>query len=619
MKKWSLRTLLVVFGVLVLVLAAIVGSWLTSRTWDALLNELQEQQVRTANTLAQGIDRELASGLRRLQAITLNLPTNPAAAEHELHQRALGLASISPDLQAIGLVEDSGHLVFNTRFPQLPSETLSTLFPHEKEALRSGLPFISDVYVGRASNQLVSSYVVPVIVGSKHYLLIAWMDLKLLSAHLAPAAVGEGAVSGLLDRNLNFVTRTADLDKWVGRGPSKGWKKAIELSPAGGVTRMATLEGVDSYSAWARLPVSGWTVGIAAPAARWFDAVRAGVLFHLGAIAVLAVLVIAAAYLLGREIVEAAEILAEDAKNVAMRRPLNSHRFPFIEFANVHLGLDRAGKLLKYHDALADGLNKSRESLLVIAQRSREEAERANRLKDEFIAVLGHELRNPLGAIMNGATLLDRLCEPSSRQHSLAKVIQRQSRNMTRLVEDLLDVGRLMGNKVSVDKRPTDLAKLTRASIAALELSGTFAERAIETHLQPITVLGDAVRLEQLVTNLLTNAARYTNPSGSIKVELTETEDPIGPCAQLSVQDDGIGIREEDLERIFELFAQSASSGQDSGKGLGVGLSVVQRVVELHGGTVKAESQGLGRGTTFTVRLPLAPTEIPQMSSAIVA
>ncbi len=236
--------------------------------------------------------------------------------------------------------------------------------------------------------------------------------------------------------------------------------------------------------------------------------------------------------------------------------------------------------------------------LLDREQRARSEAEAANKAKDEFLAMLGHELRNPLAAISNASHLLD---HPASEHAAPARdVIKRQASHLTRLVDDLLDAARVASGKIVLAQGPVELASVIRRTFATLKASGRTARHQVTVELEPAWVLGDETRLEQIVTNLLTNALRYTPAGGHIAITLKAH----GVDALFMVADSGIGIPGEMLQRVFDLFVQGDRGLERAHGGLGIGLTLVKRLVELHHGTVQAASDGADRGSVFVVRLP---------------
>ena len=223
------------------------------------------------------------------------------------------------------------------------------------------------------------------------------------------------------------------------------------------------------------------------------------------------------------------------------------------------------------------------------------------RTRDQFLAMLGHELRNPLAAIHTATELL--LREPAEPERPIA-VIARQSRKLARLVDDLLEVSRVESGKIALQRSILDLRGPLERSVEAMAARAERAGVALELVLphDPVCVDGDPVRLEQIAGNLLSNAVKYTPAGGSV----TASVERAGEAAVLRVVDTGVGIVPELLERIFEPFSQAATTLDRSQGGLGLGLSLVRGLVGLHGGTVVARSAGPGRGSELEVRLPLA-------------
>ena len=233
-------------------------------------------------------------------------------------------------------------------------------------------------------------------------------------------------------------------------------------------------------------------------------------------------------------------------------------------------------------------------------QASLTQAHRSSQAKDEFLAMLGHELRNPLAAISNAAHLLES-SEPSSPRWQLAReVIGRQSSHLGTLVDDLLDVGRVIHGGIALDLQPLDLNEVPQAAILALRTAGKAHRHRIHYRGTPSWVHADKTRMEQIVTNLLTNALKNTPEDGRIDVELRGD----GDAVVLTVSDTGVGLEPDSAAHVFDLFFQANQDVQRSKGGLGIGLTLVQRIVEMHGGTVSVASEGLGKGATFTVRMP---------------
>ena len=251
-----------------------------------------------------------------------------------------------------------------------------------------------------------------------------------------------------------------------------------------------------------------------------------------------------------------------------------------------------------------------RKALLARERASRAAAESANRAKDEFVAVLGHEFRNPLSAIINAVHVLDRVAADEPPAQHARDLIQRQARSIDRLVEDLLEINRIATGRIRLDLQPTDLADAARRCLATLTARTRGHRVALDAH--EVWVNADPVRIEQILVNLLDNAVKYTPAGGTIDVRVERQ----GKDAVFCVRDTGVGIAPDMLPRIFELFMQGDTAALRGRSGLGIGLAVVQRLADLHGGTIDAASEGPGRGSTFTLRLPRIPAPMTRASRA---
>jgi signal transduction histidine kinase len=237
----------------------------------------------------------------------------------------------------------------------------------------------------------------------------------------------------------------------------------------------------------------------------------------------------------------------------------------------------------------------------------------ADRRKDEFLATLGHELRNPLSPLLTCVELLKRGTLQNPESERAVAVMQRQAGHLVRLVDDLLEVSRITRGLIEVQREPVELSDVVAA---AVETSRPVIEASehrlnVETADESLVVRGDSVRLTQVFANLLNNAAKYTDPGGTIDVAVRRT----GTTALVSIRDNGIGIDRQNLSSVFDMFTQVSRSDRRTQGGLGIGLTLVRSLVALHGGTVTAASEGTGRGSTFEVRLPLAVAEATNRSA----
>ena len=245
-----------------------------------------------------------------------------------------------------------------------------------------------------------------------------------------------------------------------------------------------------------------------------------------------------------------------------------------------------------------------RERLVQAERAARAEAERASRQKDEFLATLSHELRTPLTAMLGWAkVLLRKRDDPETLVRGL-EAIERNAGAQARLIDDLLDMNRIVSGKLLLDMQPTDLGEVAQAALEAVRPSADAKELrlrlVVDPHAGPVP--GDPGRLQQVMWNLLTNAVKFTPPGGSIELAIRRLECEL----ELRVADSGIGIAADFLPYVFDRFRQGDASITRLHGGLGLGLSIARELVELHGGTISASSEGEGRGASFSVRLPLA-------------
>jgi len=272
--------------------------------------------------------------------------------------------------------------------------------------------------------------------------------------------------------------------------------------------------------------------------------------------------------------------------------------------APIRFGDSRARMLLATDVTERRRVEQARAELLSRERMARTQAEEANRAKDDFLATLSHELRTPLNAMLGWVNLLQTgKLDPQTAKRGL-EAIDRNSRIQAQLIEDLLDVSRIITGKLVLERHVIDLIDVAQAAAEALRASALARQidLAITAEVAPIHVEADFARLQQMVSNLVSNAIKFTDSGGRVTIRIERR----GQEAVLEVSDTGRGIRPEFLPYVFEKFRQADTSTTRSHAGLGLGLAIVRRLVELHSGTVEAASEGEGRGATFTVRLPVA-------------
>ncbi|MFY9986485.1 MAG: ATP-binding protein [Chthoniobacterales bacterium] len=276
---------------------------------------------------------------------------------------------------------------------------------------------------------------------------------------------------------------------------------------------------------------------------------------------------------------------------IIVQRP-DGERLNVLAYASpIH---DKSGKLIGAVNVLFD---------ITEQKRAEEALKETDRARNEFLAVLSHELRNPLAAIPFAIELLRPVVRDCAESKSALEVIDRQTQQIARLVDDLVDLARLSVNKLELNREQVDLTEILRsigeATQPVVEAAGQTLKATLPA--EPVFVYGDTIRLKQVISNILQNAIKYNSPHGQIWMTLSSRDQE----AVVAVRDTGIGISATALDRIFEMFAQAKSGVNRPFTGLGVGLGVAKRLVDLHHGQISARSEGPGKGCEFEVRLPL--------------
>jgi signal transduction histidine kinase/ActR/RegA family two-component response regulator len=507
-------------------------------------------------------------------------------AMRKFHSHAERVLASQPSWQNVILSTPDGRQVVNALVPRGAPMPESVDPESVKRVAATGQPSVGGVRL----RPLTGKYGVAVRIPVKRdndvvYVLTAIVGTEQFQRLIEAQHLPEGWVSGLVDSTGHYIARVpyrppndlagAEFLAAVGRG-AEGWYRGL------------TREGLDTFTAHKTSALSGWSIGLGIPTPLIYGAATRYIwLLVFGTLATVAA-AFAIAWGLSRR------ISAPIASLAGAARALGRSDAPPPGLEDVR-GIDELRPIAAaLHDASA--AVREREALLEREQSALREADRA---KDEFLAMLGHELRNPLSAISTSAHVLG-VAPSGSAAEKARGVIERQTRQMTRLVDDLLDVSRLTMGKVALKLEAFDLAQPTERLIQTWEQSARVAPGRVERDLQPAWIRGDRARIEQVIANLLDNADKFTPPGKGIRVSVRNEAGQ----AVLEVADDGDGIAPGMVESIFKLFVQGAQGADRSRGGLGLGLALVRRLVEMHGGAVSARSAGAGKGATFTVRIP---------------
>lgn len=453
------------------------------------------------------------------------------------------------------------------------------------EAVRTRHSVVGNVVIGGVLKHPVVPIRMPVFRGEQPlYVISAVLDLPTISRIVERQRIPESWLIAVLDGNYRFAMRRPLPPEGL-EYASESLQRAV-ANERHGWQRGRLLDGTEIYRAFQRSSISHWSTSIAVPRSEVDQGLR-GLWLLVAAFAAAVVLALWVAWWLASRISHPIALLAAAAP--ALGRGETSAIPPVGP-------IDEVRQLAQ---ALSDATATIRER--EERQKNAEQALRAaDRAKDEFLAMLGHELRNPLASVSNAAQLLKLARNNPAALDNVSAILSRQVEQMTRLVDDLLDVGRLTGGKIRLERAPLDLAQVVGDLIAAWRGGGRFLHHDVRVNLQPVWVLADRARTEQITSNLLDNALRYTPAGGRIEV----TVRPDGAHAVLDVCDTGEGMRPELIARMFDLFVQGERTLAREHGGLGIGLTLAKRLVELHDGAISAASDGPGKGARFTVTLP---------------
>lgn len=584
----------------VILFAGVALRMLQNAEKDAALGALEE----TANGMALRVDRELYSAEAALNV----LAASPSLASGDLrayYQEAV-VGNRSGSVWHV-LLDGDGRQLINTSVPigaALPSPTQDVL---AGAAFVSGKTAVSNLLVGPMSNKLIATVNLPVaLADGRRFVLSQRFSTAHFDSLIQQAKVPRGWLAALIDGNGNFIARNLNADKLTGAAARPELVRAMGLARSGQI-RHRTLEGVEAYDVFTHPSMSSWGVAVAAPV-ELIDrsARRASLVAGMGLLAATAG-ALGLAIFFGRLHVRSigrAVIAATDLGNGIPPPRLGSR---VLEVNELHGALYAAGEQLRQAQAYRKHAEAEREALLEGEQKARQMAEQQNLAKDQFLAMLGHELRNPLAPISTAAQLLKMQPDDATRVRHASDVIARQVDHMNSLLGDLLDVSRVTRGLVSLSLEQVDL----KAVIArALEQTGGLIELkrhqlVLDLPATALLVRGDKTRLIQIFANLLGNAAKYTPPGGRIALAVQLN----GGVVTITVSDNGEGFPAELLPRIFDLFSQGERTPDRAQGGLGLGLALVRSLVLLHGGSVSADSAGPGQGSRFTVTLPCGDSD----------
>ena len=582
----------------VLVLAVTVG-FLVQRERRVSVGRGLEEKARA---LAVAIDREFESSVTALNSLAatsfLDTPDLPAFYEQARRTRDLNRRWLT-----VYLVEPSGRQLMTLLRPLGTALPDAGAFEFVHAVRQTGQPYVSNLEFGPVSQRHVIHINVPVVRdGRVRYILGASVLTDTLAELLTGQVESPGSLAAVRDRRDILVARSLDHQRHLGGAPGDEFREKLRLARESGtsVFEADSLEGSRMLVVASRVPTSHFTVVVAVPvAAVVAEPHRLWGILSIGGFAVLAGALTVSA-LLARRIARPITALSRAAVELANGEPISpSPPSPVAEVSAVRAAMVRTADTLRERSAERERWLAA-ETARAEAERRTETAERTSREKDEFLAMLGHELRNPLGAIASANAVLGHVGNAEPLAARARTIIGRQVQHLVDIVDDLLDVSRVTMGKIVLTRRPVDLAMVVRRCLDSLDTDGRTKSHDVRFDGRSVWVDGDETRLEQIAGNLITNALKYTPTGGAIRVSVGREGDE----AVLRVQDTGMGMLADRLLHVFDLFFQGERSLDRSHGGLGIGLTLVKRLAELHGGRVAAASDGVNQGSTFTIHLP---------------
>jgi signal transduction histidine kinase len=580
-----------------ILLPVAIASWIGL---SMLLDWERESRLRSVREMARAtafqIDREVAAAEAMLRSVAHS--EGMRQRDYARLHRWTSTTNAGNKQSWTVLSDSQGRMLFSTQAP------LGTRFGTAPRAWASqvtpaGGTRVSGYFLGEYSKRPVVSVSVPAPLDDGQYNIVSQIfDVRYFERILRHDAISEDWKVGIFDRNGLAIMRNRD-STMLGQPMQADFLAAARAS-SHGVFRYRTSDNAEVYGVYTRSKTTDWTVVIGVPVAQIEAAARTATFYAALVLVLLLGLAVAIVLYLGRTLERALSQAAAAVTLLADGAIALPARTRVVEVDALVAGLSRTSEALARERRVRQSLQDEREQLLVSEQHARRVAEAQSRAKDDFLAMLGHELRNPLAAISGAMQVLDM---PNLKPHIEAnarEISRRQMRHLTCIVDDLLDVQRILSGKIVLHRARVDLAAIVRGSAEAKALvDGGQHIWSIETTADA-WVDGDRTRLEQIVDNLLHNAIKYTPKGGRVSVRVWLDGDTV----VVEVSDTGVGIAPELQPVIFDVLVQGPMSIDRGQGGLGLGLALVRQLTALHGGTVAVHSDGAGKGSSFVVRFP---------------
>lgn len=581
----------------VVIFSAVSLNLLLDAERKAALKNLHE----TARSTALMIDRDLGSAEAALRVLARSerLASGDLAG---FYAQAKPLGTDSGTWTQV--LDREGRQLLNTGMPF--GGTLPPPAPAAAErvarVMQTRQTLVSDLVIGPSTKRFNTTLNIPVpLDDGQRYVLAQVFDASYFARIFTQNDISSNWTVAILDRRGNFIARSRQSEAQTGK-PALPELVSAAMAATDGELRHKTLEGVDSYDVFTHSPVSGWTVAVAVPSDIVESTARNAVL--VAALGLLAALLAAGgtAALVSRRLVRSIRSADTAAKALARGDTPVPVSTGVDEMDSLSSAIAGAGTILDRERQSRLEAESERARLLENERIARQQAELQNRQKDQFLAMLGHELRNPLSAISGAIAVMkarDASAALNTRAHT---IIERQSNHLSHIVDDLLDLSRMTMGRITLSRQLLDLAAVVHANVDTLHAAGRVGDCDIGVESEPAWIDADRTRLDQIIGNVIGNALKFSGMEGRIDITVAcDATDAIW-----TVRDFGIGISEDLMPNIFDAFVHGAAQVDHALGGLGIGLNLVRQLVELHGGSIEVSSAGLGTGTTVEVRFPLA-------------
>jgi signal transduction histidine kinase/ActR/RegA family two-component response regulator len=566
-----------------------------------LVEDRRIQAERSALELSRALATAVDAELRSITAVLVNMGNSDELERADLRGFQLTARRTVDQLgwRYVALSDAEGRVLLRT------NEVFGTSNPAPVEpnsittAMAIKIPVVSQVIPTPQLKSDRFAVRVPVLRSGKLvYVVSAILPTDIVSSVLVRQNIPSGSVASVFDQVNYRVARSRLVATPL---PTPSLQALLARRDAQGVGRTQTREGVESYTGYTRLMESGWVVTVGNSVAdvnKGLYALLRAVALGLAASLGLSVLL---AWTLSRRVLGPIDAIKDGAAALGRGDPVQLPALDIAELDDVAVALTEAAA------------NRDRAAARV-AEALRV-AEEANRSKDQFLAMLGHELRNPLAPIATAVKLMALKGDDKTAQER--RIVERQLGHVNRLVDDLLDVSRITSGRLTILRQPVRLSEVLTQIVETIRPSVHQRLLALDLadNMDDAWVAGDEVRLVQVFNNLLVNAIKFTPTGKAIRVKAAVLDAQV----RVDVEDTGVGISQAELERIFELFYQAPQSSDRAQGGLGLGLPIVKSLVEMHGGSVHAASGGPGQGSCFTVWLPLCEAPVHTQPAALQA